>query len=54
LHKICGNAKCVYGYPLLTFNSTLSNFNRFTFHSHYCVQGRLRINGAHSPTKKAC
>ena len=44
----------MYGYPLLTFNSTLSNFNGFTFHSHYCVQGRLRVNDAHSPTKQAC
>jgi len=54
LHKICGKAKCMYGYPLLTFNSTLRNFNGFTFHSHYCVQGRLHVNSAHSPTRKAC
>ena len=38
----------------MTSNSALSNFNRFTFHSHYYVQQRLRINGAHSPTKEAC
>jgi hypothetical protein len=44
----------MYGYPLLTFNSTSSNFNGFTFHSHYYVQRRLRINDAHSPTKEAC
>jgi hypothetical protein len=44
----------MYGYPLLTFNSTLSNFNGFTFHSHYCVQSRLRVNQAHPPTKEAC
>jgi hypothetical protein len=37
LHKIYEKTKCMYGYPLLTFNSTLSNFNGFTFHSHYCV-----------------
>jgi hypothetical protein len=37
LHKICGKAKCMYGYPLLTFNFALSNFNGFTFCSHYCV-----------------
>jgi len=44
----------MYGYPLLTFNSTLSNFNEFTFHSHYCVQSRLDINKAHRPTQEAC
>jgi hypothetical protein len=44
----------MYGYPLLTFNSALSNFNGFTFHSQYCVQGRLHVNDAHSPTKEAC
>ena len=44
----------MYGYPLLTFNSALSNFNGFTFHSHYCVQGRLRVNDPHSPIKEAC
>jgi hypothetical protein len=54
LHKIYEKAKCMYGYPLSTFNSALSNFHRFTFHSHCCVQGRLHINGAHSPTKEAC
>ena len=54
LQKICGEAKYMYGYPLLTFNSALSNFNGFTFHSHYYVQWRLRVNGANSPTKEAC
>ena len=43
----------MYGYPLLTFNSTLSNFNGFTFHSCYYVQGSLRVNDAHSPTKES-
>jgi hypothetical protein len=54
LQKIFGEAKYMYGYPLLTLNSALSNFNRFTFHSHYCMQGRLCINDAHSLTKEAC
>jgi hypothetical protein len=40
--------------PILTFNTALSNFNGFTFHSHYYVQRRLRVNGAHPPTKEAC
>ena len=53
LQKFCGEANYMYGYPLLTFNSALSNFNRFTFHLHYYMQGRLRVNSAHSPTKKA-
>jgi hypothetical protein len=44
----------MYGYPLLTFNSTLSNFNGFTFHSHYCMQLRLDIDKAHPPTQEAC
>ena len=44
----------MYGYPLLTFNSTLSNFNGFTFHSHYYVQLRLDIDKAHTPTQEAC
>ena len=52
LQKFCGEANCMYGYPLLTFNSALSNFNGFTFHSHYCVQSRLDINKAHPPTQE--
>jgi hypothetical protein len=35
--RFYGKDKCMYGYPLLTFNSALSNFNGFTFHSHYYV-----------------
>ena len=54
LEEFCGHANCMYGYPLLTFNSDLSNFNGFTFHSHYCVQSRLDINKAHPPTQEAC
>ena len=42
------------GYPLLTFNSGLSNINGFTFHSHYYVQSRLDIDKAHPPTQEAC
>jgi hypothetical protein len=44
----------MYGYPLLTFNSALCNFNGFTFHSHYYVQLRLDIDKAHPPTQEAC
>ena len=44
----------MYGYPLLTFNSALSNFNKFTFHSQYCMQSRLDIDKAHPPTQEAC
>ena len=44
----------MYGYPLLTFNSALSNFNGFTFHSHYSMQSRLDIDKAHPPTQEAC
>ena len=44
----------MYGYPLLIFNSTLSNFNRFTFHSHYYVQSRLDIDKALPPTQEVC
>ena len=44
----------MYGYPFLTFNSALSNFNGFTFHSHYYVQSRLDIDKAHPPTQEAC
>ena len=44
----------MYGYPLLTFNSALSNYNGFTFHSHYYVQLRLDIDKAHTPTQEAC
>jgi hypothetical protein len=43
----------MYVYPLLTFNSALSNFNGFTFHSHYYVQSRLDIDKAHPPTQEA-
>ena len=52
--KLCGEANCMYGYSLLTFNSVLSNFNGFTFHSHYYVQSRLDIDKAHPPTQEAC
>ena len=54
LQKFYWEANCMYGYPLLTFNSTLSNFNGFTFHSHYCVQSRRDIDKAHPPTQEAC
>ena len=53
LHKFCGEANCMYGYPLLIFNSALSNFNGFTFHSHYCMQSGLDIDKAHPPTQEA-
>ena len=52
--KLCGEANCMYGYSLLTFNFALSNFNGFTFHSHYCVQSRLDIDKAHPPTQEVC
>jgi hypothetical protein len=52
-YKNCGD-RLSNGYPLLTFNSTLSNFNGFTFQSHYCVQSRLSTNEAHPPTQEAC
>jgi hypothetical protein len=54
LQEFCGQANCMYGYPLLTFNSTLSNFNRFTFYSHYYMQSRLDIHKAHRPAQEAC
>jgi hypothetical protein len=44
----------MYGYPLLIFNSALSNFSGFTFHSHYCMQSRLDIDKTHPPTQEAC
>ena len=44
LQEFCGEANYMYGCPLLTFNSALSNFNGFTFHSHYCMQSRLDID----------
>ena len=44
----------MYRYPLLTFNYALSNFNGFTFHSHYYVLSRLDIDKAHPPTQEAC
>ena len=47
VQEFCGEANYMYEYPLLTFNSALSNFNGFTFHSHYCVQLRLDIDKAH-------
>jgi hypothetical protein len=53
LQKLCGEANCMYGHPLLTFNSALSNFNGFTFHSYYCMQSRMDINRAHRPTQEA-
>ena len=49
-YRYCGEANCMYGYPLLTFNSALSNFNGFTFHSHNCMQSRPYIDKAHPPT----
>jgi hypothetical protein len=54
LQEFCGQANCMYGYPLLTFNSALSNFNGFTFHSYYCMQLRLDIDKAHPPIEEAC
>ena len=54
LEEFWGEANCMYGYPLLTLNSALSNFNGFTFHSHYCMQSRLDIDKAHLPTQEAC
>ena len=54
LQEFCGEANYMYGYPLLTFNSALSNFNGFTFHSHYYMQSRLDIDKAHPLTQEAC
>jgi hypothetical protein len=42
----------MYAYPLLTFNFALSNFNGFTFHSHYRMQSRLDIDKAHPQHNK--
>ena len=54
LHKICGKAKCMYGYPLLTYNSALSNFNGFIFiHTTMCREGCTLTMLTHQQKKLA-